>query len=256
MLSPTHQIVIDASPGKRAKAGLAYVEGERAVEEALCSDWPCEALMVLGEAVESGRLDAFLDAAEQRRVRVYVLNAKALEKVSGVPSPPPVGVLLRPPELVLEKLAQLPHRMLVLDRVNDPGNAGTLVRTAAAFGFATVLTAGSVKLINEKFLRSSAGVCFKAEAVFTSGDSSATAALLKQHKVDVYTLEPRAAKTLDSIVPAPDRPLALVLGNEAQGLDAQVWSGFTGVSIPMRGDVESLNVSISGAIALYELARR
>lgn len=145
--------------------------------------------------------------------------------------------------------------VLVLAGVSDPGNAGTLLRAAEAGGArAVVTTAGSVDLFAPKVVRASAGSLFR---VPVAVDVATDDLLLALAGADVATVGTAA----DAPAPYDETdltgPVALVLGNEAHGLEPDLAAQLdTTVAIPMVGQVESLNVAMAGTLLLFEAARQ
>lgn len=256
LLVPQNAIIAENLPAKRRKAGLAYAEGERLADEALRGQWICEGLFLEGEFAETQDAERLIELAKGRRCPVRLCSTKAMEKLSDLESPPPAGVLVRVPEGTMLRRDNWPKQLLILDRLSDPGNAGTLIRCAAAFGFSTVLTAGSVRLNNEKMLRASAGMAFHKNAVFEGGDPKVLAEMLTERGYRVFVLDAHADASLDQMQVDRGQPAALVLGQEAAGVDDSLWSGYQNLKIPLARGVESLNVALSGAIALYEFSRQ
>lgn len=246
-------IVLAHLPTRRRKAGIAYAEGERTAEQALRGSWTCEALFIDHEFTLSDSGGRLMELAHQRKCRVVRATKRALAKLTGCETAPPAGVIVCPPTKVITELDQPPSRILVLDKLKDPGNAGTLVRTAAAFRFCTTLTEGSVSLANEKLIRSSAGICFLPGAVAPAGENLAE--WLSSRDFRVFVFSPRAEKNVGDISAGECKHVALVLGSEVAGVDEAAWPGAEKVRIPIAHAVESLNVAVSGAIALYEFSR-
>ena len=145
--------------------------------------------------------------------------------------------------------------VLVLAGVSDPGNAGTLVRSAEAAGArAVVATTGSVDLFAPKTVRASAGSLFRVPVVV---DVDAGSALGTLHGAGFRILGTDASAPLAYDETDLAVPVALVLGNEAHGLaPALVASLDATVAIPMEGRVESLNVAMAGTLVLFEAARQ
>ena len=142
---------------------------------------------------------------------------------------------------------------VVLDGLQDPGNAGSIVRAAEAFGATGVLfTKGTVSPFNPKTLRASAGSLFRVP--FVHGlDVTLARAAFQQRQVDVYAAMPHGARPL----PQADlrRKCALVIGSEAHGVSEALRCGAVGISIPTMG-VESLNAAVAAGILLYEAQRQ
>jgi TrmH family RNA methyltransferase len=133
--------------------------------------------------------------------------------------------------------------VLGLWQVSDPGNVGTLLRTADAFGAAVALSAGSADPTGPRAVRASAGAVFRVPLV--DWDS------LPERRIG---LVPRGGETLSDADLSP--PLALLLGSEREGLPDDLLTTSHEVTIATPGGAESLNVAAAGAIALYELSRR
>jgi len=141
-------------------------------------------------------------------------------------------------------------RILLLDGLQDPGNVGTIVRTAAALGAtATVALPGTVDLWNPKVIRSSMGAQFFHSAFHASLDD--VLSFLAQKKVNIWATAPDGAPLARADAPAS---LAIAVGNEGAGLSPQIRAkAARTVSLPISGGVESLNVAVATGIILYEL---
>jgi TrmH family RNA methyltransferase len=133
--------------------------------------------------------------------------------------------------------------VLGLWRLSDPGNVGTLMRTADAFGAAVALSDGCADPTGPRAVRASAGAIFRVPLLSWGDLPERQVALVAQGGVPLgqASLEP---------------PLAFLLGAEREGLPADLETDRYKVTIPTSGDAESLNVAAAGAIALYELSRR
>ncbi|KAJ4840384.1 hypothetical protein Tsubulata_036248 [Turnera subulata] len=153
-----------------------------------------------------------------------------------------------------------PHRILVLERIQDPGNLGTLLRSAVAFKWSGVfLLPGCCDPFNVKVLRASRGASFQIPIV--SGDWHHLEALKHEFQMKMLGGHPDSSDELKPVVRLSqafadglaDVPLCLVLGNEARGLSDQAQQDCELISIPMAGEFESLNVAVAGGIFLYML---
>jgi TrmH family RNA methyltransferase len=133
--------------------------------------------------------------------------------------------------------------VLALWKLSDPGNVGTLIRTADAFGAAVALSPGCADPLGPRALRATAGAIFRVPLV-AWGDVPQTCVALVAHGGT-----PLAEADLTP-------PLTFVLGSEREGLPEALATGCRKVTIPLSGEAESLNVAAAGAIALYELDRR
>lgn len=217
---------------QREKLGLFVCEGEDLVAAALDAGLqPVETL-----------LDAERPALNERLPRAEHVAPELLAEVSTLAHPPRVIAVFRHADLPSGTGAPVG---LALWRVGDPGNVGTLVRAADAFGPAFVaLSAGSADPVSPKALRASMGALFR---VPLAGFEEAPGPRL--------ALVPQAGESLLDF-PLGERA-TFVLGAEREGLTPEVLRECDGVvSIPTRDGAESLNVAVAGAIALYEWRRR
>ena len=207
-----------------------------------------EDLFVLSDA---GAIHA---AAESASVPAVVVSEPVMRSLSDTVTPQGAVAVARSPVLKVAALTSW-DLVLVLDAVRDPGNAGTLLRTAAAAGASgVVFTTGSVEAGAPKTVRSSAGALFRVPVA--TGDGLEEVAALA-HKAGA-TLVGTAARAARSLYEVDLRsPLALVVGNEAWGLPPER-RGLLDVvaSIPMPGPQESLNVAVAGSVALFEAVRQ
>lgn len=143
--------------------------------------------------------------------------------------------------------------VLVLDGVSDPGNVGTLLRTAAAFG-AAVVSVGGADPFGPKAVRASAGACYRT-SVHRSDAGPALVASLRGAGRPILGLAAQGASSIDDTAGRrPERGVVLVVGSEPSGLSGPVQEAIDElVRIPMAPGVESLNVAAAGAIAMHAL---
>ncbi|MDX2176731.1 MAG: RNA methyltransferase [Candidatus Sumerlaeia bacterium] len=250
-LAPSNPWIKAHAPHARARAGLVLAEGARLVDEALAGDWPVLALAL--SAAEADRHADLAARARGRRAEVRIAQAAAMARLSDQPAPPPVAALLEPPALDTAECGGA-ERWLALDSVADPGNAGTLLRTALAFGYRTLLCGGGVQPWNEKFVRASGGAIFREGAIarWTPPRTDLCAQLARRGGA-VLVLDGEAEETLtEALAALRGGPLALVVGSEAAGARRADWPGARWARLPMPGGAESLNAAVAGAIALWE----
>ena len=168
-----------------------------------------------------------------------------------------VIALVQPREWKLEQLLKGKVLVVVLEGLQDPGNAGTIVRAAEAFGATGVLfLKGTVSAHNPKTLRASAGSLFRVP--FVEGVAAATAiATLRQNGVKLFAAMPSVSSESANSPAATNLSgrCALVIGSEAHGIGAEWRAASAAVTIPTVG-VESLNAAIAAGILLYEARRQ
>ena len=222
------------------------VEGPQAVREALDS---------LLELYALDLTDPLAQLAAARGVEVVQVDAKVLEALAETVTPQGlVGVA----PLLSAVLPDRPQLVAVLHEVNDPGNAGTVIRTADAAGAdGVVLTAGSVDPHNGKCVRASAGSLWHLPVV-TDADALDAIAALQAQGVRVLAATGAGEADLDELdgLDGLAAPTAWVLGTEAHGLPAEVLAvADVRVRIPIHGRAESLNLATAAAVCLYSSAR-
>jgi TrmH family RNA methyltransferase len=223
------------------------------LEEALRSD--CEVKAVL--AAESLRTAVEAHVRRLPGVKLAVLPDALLEAVSGTETSQGIVALVKPPEWKLEQLFRGRALVVVLDGLQDPGNAGAIARAAEAFGATGLLfLRGTAGPYHPKTLRASAGSLFRVP--FLQGvDPALACAALRQNKLDLYAAVPARdgvpARTLQET--DLTARCALVIGNEARGVGGEMRSAALDLTIPTVG-VESLNAAMAAAILLYEARRQ
>lgn len=187
--------------------------------------------------------------------KIFTVAVDAFDHACATESPQGVAALVEAPDWTLESLLASNHpRLAILAGLQDPGNVGTIIRSAEAFSATGVLlTHGCASPWNQKALRASAGSTFRLPTV-----SLLNAALLKrlvEKKIPLFACE---ARTGASIFNADLRgPIAFVIGNEGAGISEEVLSFCQGsLHIPCPGHVESLNAAIAASILLCEASRQ
>lgn len=237
----------------REKRSLFVAEGIRSVEELLDSGLAVEGALVSPQLVESPRGEGLLAQLKARGVDILDVSEKDFATAADTDSPQGVLAVARVPKQDLEGVVRRERfRVVVLDGVQDPGNAGTILRTAAALGAtATFALPGTVDLWNAKVVRSSMGAQFLHPSLTVSSEELAN--LLRREAVELWAAE-AGGESLAGLV-APPR-LALAVGNEGAGLSSTV-RGLASrtVGLPLAGGVESLNVAVATGIILYELGK-
>jgi len=235
----------------RERHGLFAAEGVRAVEELARSPLAIRGALVAPQLVDAPRGAALLATLRARGVELVELSALEFATAAETDSPQGVLALAGIPDRALDRLT-LPTRarLVVLDGVQDPGNVGTILRTAAALGAAAVLALpGTVDLWNAKVVRSAMGASFHTPAFSCTWEELD---LFRRRESIALWGADAAGTALESLV-APDR-LVLVVGNEGAGLSPEARERVEVLaSLPISGAVESLNVAVATGILLYQL---
>jgi RNA methyltransferase, TrmH family len=234
----------------REKHSLFVAEGVRAVEELLRSRLKVRGALVAPQLTDAPRGQTLRTSLDAAHVEVIELDDKDFRSAAETESPQGVLAIAEIPRHTLDTLQVVGGcRFLLLDAVQDPGNVGTIVRTAAALGAtATIALPGTVDLWNPKVIRSSMGAQFQHPVLHAGVEE--TVAFLERSGIELW-----AADAGGEEVPAGSAPalLALAVGNEGSGLSPAVRSAARRtVSLPIARNVESLNVAVATGIILYE----
>lgn len=227
------------------------VEGPKVLGEALAAGAPVESVYLDPAAGADERRVA--DEAAAAGCRVFDLAAGVLERVAGTVTPQGVLGVVGFVDVALEAVPD--GLVVVCADVRDPGNVGTVLRSASASGAAgVVLCDGSVDVYNPKAVRASAGAVFHVPVV-AGGDPGAALDALGARGLARLGTTAHGGPAHTEVDLA--RPTALVLGNEATGLPAGIDAHLDGsVHIPMEGRAESLNVGMAAAVLCFEAARQ
>jgi len=234
----------------REERGLFLAEGVRVVEELARSDLAIE-FAVLGESAGGNEREASLLRRLTDRTTVHRVPDGEIRRLAGTDSPQGVLAVAAIPPTSLETAAP-GGLVLGLDGVQDPGNFGTLVRSAHAFGSDLVLAmTGTVDPWNPKAVRSAAGASFHVNIVPAATETAVQ--WLRASGYAIFAADARGTP-VDTIA-VPDR-VALVVGNEGAGVGSTVHTAADErVAVPIRESAESLNVAVAAGILLYALTR-
>jgi TrmH family RNA methyltransferase len=242
---------------ERTRTGRLLVEGPNAVDEALHL---IECAFVSTEP--TSRVAATLRRCKDARVPVLPVTDGALDALADARTPQGIVAVAARPPAELASLADA-SLVIVLDRVADPGNLGTVIRTADAAGAdGVILTAGSVDPTNAKAVRASAGSFFHLPVVDDVAPD-ALAAHCRTAGIRLVAAVPGAPERYDEV--SWVAPAAIVFGNEAHGLSTQMDQYVAAkVSVPIwrptrvgyHGHAESLNLATTAAVVAFEIARQ
>jgi TrmH family RNA methyltransferase len=247
-----------AKRGLRERARSFLAEGPQAAGEALASDGVVTQLFIT--AAGRARHALLAERAAGQGVAVQLVSGEVMAELAQTITPQGVLAVCRFVDVPLACLAgAAPRLTVILANARDPGNAGTVLRTADAAGADGVVFAGaSVDPYNSKCVRATAGSLFHLPVVAGVPVAEAVAALRGAGQ-QVLAADGRAARNLDEADQAGmlARPTAWLLGNEAWGLPGEV-AGLAdeAVAVPIYGHAESLNLAAAAAICLYGSARR
>jgi TrmH family RNA methyltransferase len=236
-------------------AERAFVaEGSKVISVALDVGAPVEALFYAPQVSSDDRAAALIEQALGAGVRVYPLGPGVMERVADTVTPQPLLAVVAFVDVDLATLAEASLVVVCAD-VRDPGNAGTVLRSAEAAGADGVICCdGSVDVYNPKTVRASAGALFRVPVV-AGGDM--VQVLERLGDWGMHRLAAVARNGRDYTEADLTGAAALVLGNEATGVPGglQPWIDEP-ISIPMAGRTDSLNVGMAAAVLCFEAARQ
>jgi TrmH family RNA methyltransferase len=246
-LTSTHNPLLQtirraAKEGRPTEDGLIAIEGPHLIEEALTSPWRIRQVFVTSQS--RSRHASLLSRLE---VDVVEVGTRAFASIAGTETSQEILALVQPKRFRSPDVFREPALVVVLDGIQDPGNAGTIVRSGEAFGATGIVMANaSVHLANGKFLRATAGSLFR---------------LPYLERIDMEDL--RRVRTYALVSHGGQRiqqanlrgPCALIVGNEGTGISRDWLQIAELVSIPTQR-VESLNAAVACSIALFEAQRQ
>ncbi len=245
----------------RLASGLIAIEGEHLLQEAMRSGLVFKTIFLSERRVAPEWIPEGVELIE--------LSEEVFASVVDTQSPQGIAALLVPPAWELEALfaGRVANPLLVIAAaLQDPGNLGTLIRSAEAFGATAVLTtAGTVSEWNQKALRASAGSVFRVPVLQVAAEELAALKTLGVRILAAVAMEAEADPVVTGSefepIPAADADLAggcgLMIGNEGAGLgDEWLRLADARITIPTPGRVESLNAAVAGSLLLYEAARQ
>lgn len=230
----------------RNREDLFFIEGRKLLDEALSSRVRITEVYVSDTYYQNNM--SYVDKFTVKNL--YLVRDGILQSLSYMKSPEGILALGIPPKFDVPDVLKKGNPVLVMDRINDPKNAGTMIRSAEAFGIGCVFALeGCTDLYNEKSLRASMGSIFRvpyikiSEEIFT---------VLKNAGYVIYGLDANG-HNIETV--SLDKRCALVIGNESDGLDKKIRKHLTEtLSIPMQGKTESLNAACAAGIVMYKIS--
>jgi TrmH family RNA methyltransferase len=228
------------------------VEGPRVIADALRGGTVPIALFVTAERSDPD-FDELVDLARSQNARVFSVSERVLAHLSETVTPQGVLAVFRFPDLpVIVPPGEAPL-VLLIDRVQDPGNLGTLLRSACGAGaHAVYVSPGTSDPFAPKVVRAAAGSHFSLPIRTVEWDRGDE---FLQRCVQRLAASPRATRPYDEV--DWTRASAVLIGSEAHGLSAAAMAFATEeIVVPLRGGVESLNAAVAGSIILFEAARQ
>ena len=223
---------------KRENRFLLFLDNVKIIKDAIASG-----LKPIAIIVEKEELNLWGEICP-----VYIADRKTIEQLSDSKTPQGVVCLTEYLQHIVEKPKT---NFLVIDGLQDPGNVGTLIRTATACGFNYVYLIDSVSPTNDKLIRSTVGTIFNSNVISLSREDFVKKA--KEWKLSLLKADMNGDNVFDLKIAGQ---VGVVVGNEGQGVSKEISELCkTTVRIPMKEGVESLNASISGSIIMYQITK-
>ena len=246
---------------RAAKEGLFTVEGLRLAEMAAVSDWQIRHALVTERGLAGERMRALVELLVERRIPAALVTENIFATLAETDNPQGLVLLAERRErgaldaLAAGRSADEPPLYIALDRVQDPGNVGTILRTADAVGVTgVILLRGSADIYSGKVVRATMGSLF--HVPFVTGVTAAELAGFAQ-KEGLQFLATACDAGAETHFSADFRRGSIVVfGNEANGVSEEILTVSQHIYIPMRGAAESLNVATAATAVLYEALRQ
>ena len=228
----------------RDLTGTYIIEGEHSVQEALQAQAKIKTIVTTEKGYQ--KYQSLIEQVMDEQI--VIVTEQILKQLSELPTPQEILAIMEKEE---ESIQVLADKILVLDTIQDPGNVGTMIRTADAAGFTQIIMSeGCVDLYQSKVQRALQGSQFHVSIVTNVNLVEWTTVAKEKNIYTVATALDESAmsyKELDT-----KRPTAIIMGNEGQGVSEEVLSNVDKkVFIPMKGQAESLNVATASAIVMF-----
>ena len=226
------------------------------VKEAIDCNAPVETLFFCPDKLRSAIGLEIVKIAESKEIECISLSSRVLKSLSERDNPQGIIAVVRQLEPTLESISVDRHTLIVVaHELQEPGNLGTIIRTADSAGASGIVVTGiSVDLFDPKAVRATMGSIFSIPVVRVR-EISEVKHWLFQKDIKLIATSPDAERYYFDL--EYKEPVAILLGNEARGLDASALDGaYEVVKIPMIGKADSLNVASAAAIMIYEMVRQ
>lgn len=239
----------------REEKQMFFIEGTRFVEDALKEKAEILYILVSDRFLQSSDADKLINMIPKESSKLYHLPDKLFKEISDTENPQGIMAVLKMTNYSLNDILNEDNNFLViLEAIQDPGNMGTIIRTADAAGVGgIILSKGCVDLYNSKVLRSTMGSVFHVPIYF-SDNLVDDLKVIKSKGIELYAAH--LAGNMEYYEVADWSNSGIIIGNEANGISSEISEmADTLVKIPMIGRAESLNASVAAALLIYEVLR-
>lgn len=231
---------------ERREANAFVVEGVRLIEEAVNAGWQFQFALYSDGLSERGK--ALIETLSAKNIEVDDVAGDLLQKLSDTENPQGILAVLENSQLPLPKS---PNFILIPDQIRDPGNLGTLLRTAAATGVQAIfLPPETTDVFAPKIVRAGMGAHFRLSIHSLTWEEIKT----QTKDMNIYIADMDGTSCWETDL---RKPLALIIGGEAAGASDEAQRlASQKISIPMAGNVESLNAGVAGSVLMFEVVRQ
>ncbi len=228
------------------------IEGIKMIEEAMAENAVIKSVIICEDCKSQGAIPNDLMYEIAKLDCIYV-SEKIFSTITDVTNPQGIMAIIEKPENKETEIDYQEANYLILDNIQDPGNMGTILRTADSLNLKQIIVSkGSADIYNPKVVRSTMGAIFRVKIV-EAENLVKTIKDMKKHKIKIYATDLLADKSIYSVDYTKS---AIVIGNEANGVSTQILNEATEkLKIPMIGKTESLNAAVATSIILYEAYR-
>jgi TrmH family RNA methyltransferase len=239
----------------RSKKGLFIIEGSKLFFEALNEEEKIASIFMSEQFLSTGESKEILARAAARSIKTYALPDRLFKAISDTESPQGILAIIKARHRNINQLPAEGNLLVILETLQDPGNMGTIIRTADAAGFTGIIVSqGCVDVYNPKVLRSTMGSIFHIP-LFFSDNLGETIQILKSKGTKIYAAHLKGTSNYFQLDMHNDT--AIIIGNESKGISAEIAAlADELVKIPMIGKAESLNASVAAALLMYESVRQ
>jgi len=259
--SPHNQLIKLAGSLKQKKyrdeLSLFIVEGVRLVEEATQSNWLIQTCIYTESALQQERVQDILSDLESKKCRMIQVPAIIYDKITDTKEPQGIMAIVQKYTYQLSDVLASGEKpfFVVLAELQDPGNMGAIIRTAAAAGSTgVILTKGCTDVFASKAVRASMGSIFQVP-IFEGLTTSEVISCFAEHEIDILATSLESSNVYFKV--DFTQSIAVVFGNEGNGVNREFLEHAQDrLYIPLLGRVESLNVAASAAVILYEVVRQ
>lgn len=244
--STKNSIVSKTLDIKEGKSSLLFLEGTKLVKEALLAKYEVEYFVVEQDYFTK----ALQSIPEILHSNYYLVSKSVMDKICDTKTPQGIVCVVN---FRLDNQNYSGGNFIVLDNLQDPGNLGTIIRSACGTSFTNIMLINTVSPLSQKVVRSSMGGIFKVKFM-NFGSSSEFIKYAKNNNMAYYSATMEGENIFNFISPRNKEPYGIVVGNEGNGVSDELKKSSQGlISIPMKNDLESLNAAVSASIIMYTL---